>query len=298
VTFALNYNSANFRKDTAATWKLGRDSGYGFGWKFLAGSLTPYYSDWLQVHHYQFTDSTGAEYRLDQQANGIWYSRESVYVRYDPVKKQLYFPDGSFWEFGAEAAGLEEDSGTRYPTKMQDTNGNFIAISYQTGAYALDPQSSSRITYIEDSRALNCTASTLCTYWLTYTADATPHLTSVNGISSVGVNYTFSMTQNLALNSPFTSDATTFGTTTRLDTITGAYGLQHQFTYNTNNSGELTKVRFPYGGSLGWQFRDFAFSDNRVIRDMQIRTLNDGVNGDLQYYFGSSAEFVGESSPK
>jgi len=96
----------------AATWKLGRDSGYGFGWKFLAGSLTPYYSDWLHVHHYLSTDSTGAEYRLDQQANGIWYSRESVYVRYDPVQKQLYFPDGSFWEFGEEVAGLEEDIGT------------------------------------------------------------------------------------------------------------------------------------------------------------------------------------------
>ena len=68
VTFALNYNSSNFRKDTAATWKLGRDSGYGFGWKFLAGSITAYYSDWVTVDHYLFTDSTGAEYRLNSQS--------------------------------------------------------------------------------------------------------------------------------------------------------------------------------------------------------------------------------------
>jgi len=26
----------------AATWKLGRDVGYGFGWRFQAGSLTPF----------------------------------------------------------------------------------------------------------------------------------------------------------------------------------------------------------------------------------------------------------------
>ena len=31
VAFSLNYNAANFRKDTVATWKLGRDSGYGCG---------------------------------------------------------------------------------------------------------------------------------------------------------------------------------------------------------------------------------------------------------------------------
>jgi hypothetical protein len=44
-------------------------------------------------------------------------------------------------------------------------------------------------------------------------------------------------------------------------------------------------VTFAYGGSLVWQFRDFIFSGSRVIRDMQNRWLNDGVNGNLQYYF-------------
>ncbi len=284
----MNYNSANFRKDTAATWKIGRDSGYGFGWKFLAGSITPYYSDWWGLHHYLFTDSTGAEYRLNQQdANGIWYSQEGIYVRYDPVKNQLYFPDGSFWEFGAQSAGLEEDGGTFYPTKMQDTNGNFIAISYQTGACALSPQSSARITVIEDSRALYYpygNANQLATYWLTYTNDATPHLTSIQSISAVGVNFTFGIAQNVQLNSPFYGDTTTFGTTGRLEWLTGAYGQQHLFTY-ANLSCELTQVQFPYGGKLGWQFMDYHYSDGRVVRDMYNRLLDDTINGQQSYAF-------------
>ncbi len=289
VNFALNYNSANFRKDTAATWKIGRDSGYGFGWKFLAGSITPYYADWWGIHHYVFTDSTGAEYRLNRQdANGIWYSQEGTYVRYDPVKNQLYFPDGSFWEFGAQSAGLEEDGGTFYPTKMQDTNGNYIAISYQTGAYALSPQSSARITVIEDSRALYYpygNANQLATYWLTYTADLAPHLTSIQSISAVGVNFTFGIAQNVPLNSPFYGDNTTFGTTGRLDSVTGAYNQAHVFTYNSNSSGELTQVQFPYGGKLGWQFMDYHYSDGRVVRDMYNRLLDDTINGQQSYAF-------------
>ena len=46
VPMRLSYNSQNWRKDAAATWKLGTDVGFGFGWKMLAGSLTPVYSGW------------------------------------------------------------------------------------------------------------------------------------------------------------------------------------------------------------------------------------------------------------
>ena len=40
VTFALSYNSQNWRRDTAGTartWNHGRDIGYGYGWRFMAG---------------------------------------------------------------------------------------------------------------------------------------------------------------------------------------------------------------------------------------------------------------------
>jgi hypothetical protein len=61
VPFALSYNSQLWRKDPGGTWKLGRDVGYGFGWRLMAGSITPYWSGDDTIHHYVFTDATGAE---------------------------------------------------------------------------------------------------------------------------------------------------------------------------------------------------------------------------------------------
>jgi len=55
-------------------WKLGDDVGFGFGWKLQIGSLTAFYSSYLNV------DASGAVYRLSQNSNGIWTSTESVYV--------------------------------------------------------------------------------------------------------------------------------------------------------------------------------------------------------------------------
>ena len=48
ASFSLTYNSQQWRKDSA-TWKHGVDSGYGWGWKFQAGSLTPMYNDSLTI---------------------------------------------------------------------------------------------------------------------------------------------------------------------------------------------------------------------------------------------------------
>ncbi len=52
VPFRVSYNSLNWRKDPSGTWMLGTDVGFGWGWKMLAGSLTPVYSDWYSIHHY------------------------------------------------------------------------------------------------------------------------------------------------------------------------------------------------------------------------------------------------------
>ena len=60
ANFGLSYNSQLWRHALAATWKLGRDVGYGFGWRFQAGSLTPYWQNPWTIHHYLFVDSTGA----------------------------------------------------------------------------------------------------------------------------------------------------------------------------------------------------------------------------------------------
>ena len=49
VPFRLSNNSQNWRKDPGGTWMLGTDVGFGWGWKMLAGSLTPVYSDWYTI---------------------------------------------------------------------------------------------------------------------------------------------------------------------------------------------------------------------------------------------------------
>lgn len=65
VPLGLSYNSQNWLKDSGGTWKLGDDSGYGFGWRLMAGALIPYWSDPNTLAHYTFIDATGAEYRLE-----------------------------------------------------------------------------------------------------------------------------------------------------------------------------------------------------------------------------------------
>ncbi|MGI8745367.1 MAG: hypothetical protein ACR2NN_22890 [Bryobacteraceae bacterium] len=113
VGFHLSYNSQNWMSD-GNIWQEGRDVGYGFGWRLQAGSLRAVYQGWYSIHHYVFTDSTGAEYRLDLNSNGVWSSKESLYVWYDSNTQRLYFNDGSFWVFGATAAGTQQDAGTSY----------------------------------------------------------------------------------------------------------------------------------------------------------------------------------------
>jgi len=125
-TFALNYNSQVWRLDSGGTWNLGKDVGYGYGWRLMAGSLSPYWSNANSLQYYLFTDSTGAEYKLDINTSGIWTSSQAIYLTYDGANQLVYFPDGSFWKMACYAGGTEPDAGTRYPTIMQDTNGNQV----------------------------------------------------------------------------------------------------------------------------------------------------------------------------
>ena len=60
VGFSLSHNSQNWRKDGGGVWNLGEDVGFGYGWKLLAGSITPVWSG-STIDHYSFTDATGGE---------------------------------------------------------------------------------------------------------------------------------------------------------------------------------------------------------------------------------------------
>jgi hypothetical protein len=131
VGVSLNYNSQIWRQNTDANgtteWNLGLDLGYGFGWMLMAGSIDAYWSDPYTIDHYIFTDSTGAEYKLDVNTNGVWTSTESIYLSFDPGDLKLSFPNGSFWMMTCESGGNEPDLGTLYPKIIQDTNGTKLS---------------------------------------------------------------------------------------------------------------------------------------------------------------------------
>src|SRR5580704_4100488 len=244
ASFNLTYNSQNWRQDSGSTtWKLGEDVGYGFGWQLLAGSLTPIYNGLFTVSYYLFTDATGAQYHLNQNSSGVWSSLESVYVWYDSNVGRLYFRDGSFWVFGCTSAGTEQDAGVMYPTLMEDTNGNQITITYQTGAGVSWTNSSARIVNILDTRGAGGN-----TYTFNYTNS---HLSSITNSIGTAEAYTFSITTAATLEDPFSH--ANYGATTLLSTMTQTpTNMSTTFTYDTNTSGEMVKMTTQYAGSLSW----------------------------------------------
>jgi len=269
VPFALTYNSQNWRKDSNGHWKLGQDVGYGFGWRLLAGSITPVFSDLLTVHHYIVTDATGAEYRLTVNSGGVWTSRETTYVKYDANQAKLFFTDGTSWEMNCLSGGNEDDAGTRYPTRMEDTSGNFIEVFYRTGNGAVYSNSSARISTILDVRYNGPGA----TYTFNYNTDAIPHLTSITNSVGTSEAFSFSYTVPQTLQSPF-SPQQTFGSAQMLQIVTRTgVNLSHTFEYGTNGAGEMSKATLPFGGELRWTHADFAYTGGRTYREVISRQL-------------------------
>ena len=290
VPFALTYNSQNWRQDSDTnhtSWNLGSDVGYGYGWKLLAGSLTPFYYGAWGLDHYLFTDSTGAEYRLNQNTGGVWTSSESIYVWYDSNRNRLYFRDGSFWVMGCTSGGSETDSGSMYPTIMESSNGNQILVYYLPGVNLFWPNSSARIQYIQDVRAVNNPH----TYTFSYTTDVVPHLYSIQNSISTSEGYTFTFLGTQTLQSPF-STTPTFGGFIALTSV-AVSGVGLQYTFVTNGSGELTQAIMPYGGYFKWTYGSTTYSSGHGFtqREVQLRVLSKDGTEEKQY------PFVHESVP-
>jgi RHS repeat-associated protein len=276
VTFALSYNSQVWRQEEGVTWKLGADTGYGFGWRLQAGSIAPSWSDYYTLNHYVYMDATGAEYRLDINTNGVWTSSEGIYLSYEEATQRLYAPDGSFWVMGAVSSGAEEDAGTRYPTVIQDFNGNQCFIRYESGAGMIWTDTSARITAVEDVRAV-LVGSEYRTFSFSYTADH--HLNSIANHIATSETYNFHFSPH-SLYSPWSQP---FGSTTlltSLDNPLSATPLTHTFQYESG-AGELTRVIFPRQGELRWSYTSLTYTGTgnggRIWRAVQNRTLYEPI---------------------
>lgn len=180
------------------------------------------------MNHYLYTDSTGAEYRLDQNSGGVWTSKEGIFLSYDAATGRLYFPSGTYWEFGCQSVGTEQDAGTLYPTRLVDTNGNEIKLRYQGGLHYGGVNGSARVSEIEDVRAVSVGGGVYRTYSFTYNNDLVPHLTSIQADIPTNEYYALSYTQNATLSDPFNGGS--FGKTTIPHTMT-VQGSNLQFLF-------------------------------------------------------------------
>ena len=304
VPLGLTYNSQNWRQDDGANLPLGADVGYGFGWQMQIGSITPYTAvtqngTLIQtvIDHYVFTDGTGAQYRLDINNNGVWSSKQGIYAWFDSSANKLHFPDGSFWVMGCTSSSGEADSGTMYPTTIEDVNGNQILIVYKAGAGipVSTSNTSARISTIQDARVSNMGP----TYVFTYNSDApVQHLTLVNNY--IGTNEKFAFTYvTAALMPPFGNDSIWTGlTTTHLQTLSPgitALVVPYQFTYDTAGGAELTQVRFPYGGHLRWAYATDTYLGNRSLRAVSARYLAADSAGATEWTYGITRDNASSS---
>jgi RHS repeat-associated protein len=282
----LSYNSQLWREDANGTWNLGGDVGFGYGWRLLIGSITPVYNGVWTLDHYVYTDSTGAQYRLDTKENGLWRSSEGVYVRYDDTKNWLIFPDGHFLEMDVVSQGGEWDAGTRYPSRMIDTNANYLQFVYMQGQNAPTANSSARLQYVYDPRVdpnahgcTSCPISYRVSYILTYDNSAVPHLTSVSNNVLTAESYSLSYTNVANLVSPF-SPTTSFGPTSFLTSLTSTVlGTSNTFSYDAANSGELVQMNLPDGGVMQWSYSPWTNSAGMTQREVSSRSLTTLLNG-------------------
>jgi hypothetical protein len=272
VTFALSYNSQLWREDSTGTSIEVPDVGYGLGWRLQAGSLLPVKTGSPPtLDHFVYSDATGAQYRLDQNNNNVWTSREGVYVSYDATATRLYWPDGTFWVMGSQSSAGEPDAGTLYPTLMQDTNGNQITIEYVGGAGSASANTSGRIWLLTDPRgAWSVLCGCAVTYTFNYNSDSPPHLTSIS--SSVGDNgaHTLTYLSSQPLTSPLPPNQT-FDTTTLLQSVS-TFDQVESFEYGTGY-GEMTRMVGPFGGDLRWQYRTYTYGSGASYREVQSRQM-------------------------
>jgi hypothetical protein len=134
------------------------------------------------------------------------------------------------------------------------------------------------------------------TYAINYdNGPVVPHITSIVNSIGTGESYTFAVLGLQPLVSPF--DGSFQGSANYLRSVTmNGLGLVHQF--EINGSAELTKVTFPYGGSLRWDYGNQTYAGGRMQREISRRYVSkDGTAAsERAYVVGYNPEDVGRTS--
>ncbi len=287
ASLVLSYNSQNWMDSGGTPLHYGKNLGFGYGWKMQFGSVRPVL-DGPTLLYYVYEDGTGAEYFLDVYSSGKWRpSGFAPLYEYDPATNRVWFKDGSFWVMDCVSASGEADANTRYPTLMQDVNGNQIFVRYRIGKNATWANSSARIAEIEDVGALPVAGGGRRTYLFSYGTDGAlvEKLQQISRNSGLGVVDTTTFTQStstIALKSPI-SGAFIGGTVRFLTKIAKSGAGETNFSYHTNDSGELTRITLPYGGYMDYEYASAAYS-GKTVRHVTERKLTPTPGGSTFTY--------------
>lgn len=286
VPLVLSYDAQNWMEESSVVSHFGSNRGAGYGWKIQFGSIRAVTTGYA-ITHYVYEDGTGAQYPLDVLSGMLWRpSGFAPVLEYDAATNRLWFKDGSFWQMDCVSSSGEGDAGTRYPTLMQDVQGNQIYIRYRTGLGAGWPNSSARIAEIEDVEALTG-GGVRYTYKFDYLSDGglVEKLYTITRRNNTGktlrIDFTLS-TGTVTLASPISG--TNMGIVTRYLTKVERIGSgATTFAYVSNNAGELNTVTLPHGGSFGYVYGNATYS-GKTIRQVTSRVLTPMPGGSSHTY--------------
>ncbi len=276
-----SWNSQFWTYDATGSHMNAIDTGYGLGFTFSLGGMSPVYNG-SQIDHFEFIDGGGLIHKLYWTSGNKYKSQDSSYLLWDygaSPYPTLTFNDGSVWSFGCVSEHPEADAGTRYPTLLKDANGNTITVTYQGVSALGGTNTTSRLSSMQDA---------LTSYgWTYYTSGAYAghvQLIQHNGSSGNDVVFTYSTQTNLP--SPFdtTSVSGTFTFLTQIS-FTGTPG---PFTLTYDTSGEITKLTVPQGGYFSYTYLTQPFSSpSHSAREVSVRKMSDtGTQaGEVSYTF-------------
>ena len=227
IGFNLSYNAQNWRQDPGGTWQLGRDLGYGYGWRLQAGSLTPVYDNPIPLI-ITSSPTPPAPLPLAVNTNGVWSSQESVHIYYNAAPIICTSPMAACGEWAAPRREASRIRAAMYPTSITDSERKL-------GQHQLQQRGRRHHVRFEFAYSLHLRRAWVrrgYDYTFAYNGDAIPHLTGINNSIGTAENYTRQLCREPAIDLADVTPSTGYGSWTFLSSIANAIPLTTSFTYD------------------------------------------------------------------